>query len=620
MELSIATGVLCIAVGGIAAQWLAWRLRLPAIVLLFAVGLAVGPGLQILHPTADFGPGLRAVIGLAVAIVVFEGGLALDLRELGAAGEGVLRLTVLAVPVSWLLGTVAAHYLGAMGWGPAVLFGAITIVTGPTVVLPLLRHTRLQRRAASFLKWEAIVNDPIGALLAALMLEILAGGGDAHPLTGLVLRILLGIAVAAGLGVGTALILRWAFLRDQVPEILKTPILLATTLGIYAVSNVVMNDSGLIAATLFGVALVNLRVPGIAELRRFKEALVVLLVSALFIVLTADLNRNILGQISWPVVVLIGAMLFLVRPAAIFLATLNTHLTIEEKLLSAWIAPRGIVAAAVAGVAGLRLQTAGYPGASTVMPAVFLLIATTMVLHGFTLRPLARRLKLTLGEHPGLAIIGASDWTTDLAAALSGAGVPVLLVDIFPGALDRAHELALPTLQAEILSEQGAEALNGRAVDYLLAATPDDIYNGLVCARLGPELGHQRVFQLAPAGRRLDLQRGVSRDNRGKVFGPTLWDFAMFEDRAAQGWRFKIVESAVEPAAIGDADSVAFIVIHHRQGALHLASVEDRAPREPGPGDTVLVFAAPAPAVATEPDLAESPIGATGGTKPLPTH
>lgn len=592
MATEIAIGVLCIAVGGVAAQWLAWRLRLPAIVLLFAFGLAVGPGLQWLRPTAEFGSGLRPVVGLVVAIIVFEGGLALDFGELRAAGEGVLRLTVLAVPISWLFGTAAAHYLGRMGWGPAVLFGAITIVTGPTVVLPMLRQTRLQRRAAAFLKWEAIVNDPIGALLAALILAILVGQEGAGAALPLPLRILMGIAVATALGVGAALALRWAFLRDQVPEILKTPILLAITLGIYTVSNVVMSDSGLIAATLFGVALVNLRVPGITELRRFKEALVVLLVSALFVVLTADLDRQILGQISWSLWLLLGAMLFVVRPAAIFLATAGAQLSIEEKLLSAWVAPRGIVAAAVAGVAGLRLAAGGYAGGTTVMPAVFLLIAATMVVHGFTLGPLARRLRLTLGDRPGLAIVGAGDWTTDLAAALHRAEIPVLLVDIFPGALEAARGLGIPTLQAEILSEHGVEELQGRAVDYLLAATPDDIYNGLVCARFAPELGRQRVFQVAPAGRRLDLQRGVSRENRGLIFGPTMWDYAMFQDREAQGWRFKVVEKSSEPAALGAAEEAEFIVLR-RQGAMNVASVEDEAPFAPSPGETVLIFAAP---------------------------
>ena len=562
MNQGVAVAVLCVAVGGIAAQWLAWRVRLPAIVLLFAVGLVVGPGLQWLTPSHSFGPSLRPVVGLAVAIIVFEGGLALDFRELRAAGEGVLRLTALALPICWGLGAAAAHFIAGMAWGPAVLFGAITVVTGPTVVLPLLRHVRLKRRAASFLKWEAIVNDPIGAILAALVLEALVSGANGW-LAG---RLAAGIAVAVGLGIGAGLLVRLAFARDQLPEVLKTPALLALALGVDATANLVMDDAGLVAATVFGVTLANLHVPGTAELRRFKEALVVLIVSALFITLTADLDRGTLARLSWPIAALTLAMLVVVRPLTILLATARSGLTVPERLLTGWIAPRGIVAAAVAGIAGLRLQEAGYPGADQVMPAVFALIAATMVLHGFTLAPLANRLGLRLGDAPGLAILGASDWSTDLARVLHEAGVPVLLVDTFPGALNPARELEVPVLQAEMLSDRGEEKLQGHPVDYLLAATPDEMYNGLACTRMTPELGRQRVFQLAAAGRRVDALRGLSRELRGRILGNPPIDFDTLAERFAAGWRFSI-------GTAGEAR--AGLMVLNRSGALRLVTTED---------------------------------------------
>ena len=299
----MAIAVLSIVLGGVAAQWVAWRYQLPAIVLLFAFGLAVGPGLGLLHPSASLGVYLQPMVSLAVAIIVFEGGLALDFRELRAAGGGVLRLTALALPINWGLGTLAAHYVGQLGWGPALLFGAITVVTGPTVVLPLLRHTRLQQRTASFLRWEAILNDPVGAILATLVLQILLISGDAHATEFGVLigRLLLSVAASAALGVLPALLVRNLFLRDLMPEILKTPVLLALALSVNAVANLIMDGAGLMAATAFGVALANLGVPGLADLRRFKESLVVLVVSALFITLTADLQRAVLGRLSWPI-------------------------------------------------------------------------------------------------------------------------------------------------------------------------------------------------------------------------------------------------------------------------------------------------------------------------------
>jgi NhaP-type Na+/H+ or K+/H+ antiporter len=491
-----------------------------------------------------------------------------------------------------MLGTIAAHFVGDMSWGPAVLFGAITVVTGPTVVLPLLRQTRLQRRAASFLKWEAIVNDPIGAILAAVVLEILVGHSGAV-FAG---QIIAALAIAVALGIAAGLVVRWALLHDQIQEVLKTPLIIALTLGIFTISNLVMVDSGLVAATIFGAALANMHVPGLAALRRFKESLVVLLVSALFIVLTSDLSRSMLMQLSWPIFRLTLAMLFVVRPAAIMLATWRSRLSKQERILSGWIAPRGIVAAAVAGVVGLRLQSAGYATGALVMPSVFALIAATMVLHGFTLRPLAQRLRLTLSDEPGLAIIGASEWSTDMAAALTRTGVPVLLVDIFPGALDQARELKLSVLQAEVLSEQGSEELDGRAVDYLLAMTPDDIYNGLVCARLAPELGLQHVLQLAPERGRLDLRRGLSRESRGKVLGDASWNYAMFEERYQHGWRFSIkVIEAGEISSCVETDGPIELLVIRNHGHLIFPSVEEDLHPVPHIGDKVLMFSGAGP-------------------------
>ena len=600
MQEGVAIGVLCVLGGGVAAQWIAWRLRLPAIVLLFALGLLLGPVFGIIHPSATFGRFLSPAIGLAVAIIVFEGGLALDFREWRAAGEGVLRLTAIALPINWGLGTLAAHYVGQLGWGPAFLFGAITVVTGPTVVLPLLRHTRLQRRTAAFLRWEAILNDPVGAILATLVLQVLlmrTGDRTGAVLTGILPHMLFSMAVAIAAGILPALAVRAAFLRDQMPEILKTPVLLALALLVYSGCNIVMEGAGLMASTVFGMALTNLKVPGIADLRRFKESLVVLMVSALFVILTADLDRAVLARLSWPIVGLTLCLLFVVRPLAIFVSTARSSLTGAERLLAAWIAPRGIVAAAVAGVAGLRLQQAGYPTAELVMPAVFATIAATMVLHGFSLRPLARRLKLTLSNTPGIAVVGASGWSTDLVGVLNRLEVPVLLVDTFPGALAVARAGQVPVLQAELLSQHGQHGLEESPVDYLIAATPDPIYNGLICARLAPELGRERVFQISPGSGRLDLYRGLSRDARGKVLGEEGWDFELLDRLHRQGWRFEAV-TAADAAAGGPSPALPLLILRSG-GSIAVHSAEDVAPVLPAEGDVVVTLRPPV----VEPDV-----------------
>ncbi len=524
MSHAVATAVLCIAVAGVGAQWVAWRLRLPAIVLLFVFGLMIGPVLQIFEPATAFGPALRPLVGLAVAIVVFEGGLALEFRELRAAGDGVLRLTVVALPISFGLASLAAHLVGRLPWGPALLYGAITVVTGPTVVLPLLRNTRLQARTASFFKWEAIVNDPVGALMAAVVLAVMIAGG--RPGTSLAFDVVEGLVAAGALGFGAALLFKYLIDHDLVQESLKTPMLISFALGVYVLSNLVMEETGLAAATILGIALANMTIRGLAELIRIKESLVVLIVSALFIVLTANLNRSLFTQLSLPIYLLTAVMIFVVRPLTIALATLGSDLSLKERLLTGWIAPRGIVAAAVASVAGGRLSAAGHAGGELVMPAVFTLIASTMILHGFSLAPLARKLRLTLGDKPTLAIVGATPWTETLAQTLRKAGTPVLLIDTYPGALDEARGKGIPTLRAELLSSGGVESLREHRIDYLFAATQNDIYNSLVCSKLAPELGRGKIFQLAAAGEPHEEHEATDKEWRGHVVGIPPLNFA----------------------------------------------------------------------------------------------
>ena len=590
MDTNVAVSVLCIAVAGVAAQWLAWRMRLPAIVLLFAVGLTVGPALEILQPVRDFGGALRPLIGLAVAVVVFEGGLALNFRELRAAGEGVLRLTALALPISFVLASAAAYLLTGMPLGIAVLFGAITVVTGPTVVLPLLRHTRLQPRAASFLKWEAIVNDPVGALLAAIVLAALLANGHGGTVA-LALKSTAGLAVAVGLGVGAGFLVRAMFVNDQAPEPLRTPILLALVFGVYAVSNLVMDEAGLAAATIFGITLANLRIPGLSELARFKEALVVLLVSALFIVLTASLGRGLLSELSWRLLLLTLAMLFVIRPLAIVLATWRSNLTWQERVLAGWIAPRGIVAAAVAGVASTQLAADGIAGANELMPAIFAIIAATMVLHGFTLAPVARVLGLSLGDLPTLGIVGSTGWTIEVADTLRRAGIAVLLIDTYPGALAGARARDLPVLQVELLSEHGEHTLDSFRLDYLLFATPDDVYNSMVSIRLAPELGRHRVFQVASEGFEHDEWEGHSREWRGEVAGSPALSFAEFRRRHRLGWKFAVTEQLDDLDRPPPEDAIQLLRIR-RNGALAMISVEG-SPASPNTGDRLLMFVPP---------------------------
>ncbi|MBS0983532.1 sodium:proton antiporter [Gluconobacter cerinus] len=607
MQYDIFIGIASTFGAGMLAQWVAWRFRLPAIVLLFTIGLLFGPGLGIVHPSETMGWVFRPLVSLLVAIVVFEGGMALDIRQLREAGEGVARLTMLALPINWVLGSLAAHYVAHLEWGTSMLFGAIIVVTGPTVVLPLLRSAKLQPRVAAFLRWEAIVNDPLGAILAAVVLQLMLLHVDLH--TGVFFTHTLPDLLAAATesisaGILPAYLIRYLFTRDMMPEILKTLVLISMALLIFTACNLEMEGAGLVAVTIFGMALTNLHIPGVAELRRIKESMVVLVVSVLFILLTADLHRDVLKHLSIPILMLTLVVLFVVRPVGIFFSTLGTSMPWKERLFVGWIAPRGIVAAAVAGAAGIRLKETGYQSADLIMPAVFAVIAVTMILHGFSLRPIARALKLTLSNDPAIAILGASKWSIDLAACLHRENIPVLLVDNRSSALMAAAQLDIPVLRTELLSQHGQEALEERPADYLIATTGDGIYNGMICGHLAPAMGRERVFQISPGVARLDFYHGLSRDSRGKVLGEPAWNYTLFDTLFEQGWRF-VSRAANEANAAGfGADDNRLDILVSRRSAILIRSAEDPTVITPMPGDLMISMVPPTDTPHTEEEAA----------------
>ncbi|QDH26000.1 sodium:proton antiporter [Neokomagataea tanensis] len=597
MPYDIFIGIALTFGAGILAQWAAWKLRLPAIVLLFTIGLIIGPGLGLLHPSESMGWVFRPLVSLLVAIVVFEGGMALDIRQLRDAGDGVSRLTMVALPINWILGSLAARYVAHLEWGTSLLFGAIIVVTGPTVILPLLRSAKLKPRLAAFLRWEAIVNDPLGAILAAVVLQLLILHVDVHTsvfFTDTLPDLLTATGLSVVAGIAPAYMIRTLFVRDLMPEILKTPALLSVALVLFSACNMEMEGAGLIAVTVFGMALTNLHIPGLAELRRTKESLVVLVVSVLFILLTADLQRGALAHLSIPIMALTLVVLFVVRPVGIFLATLGSDMTWRERVFVGWIAPRGIVAAAVAGAAGIRLHDSGYHSADLIMPAVFSVIAVTMLLHGFSLRPLARAMKLSFSSEPALALVGASSWSINLALTLKEQNIPVLLVDSRASALMPAARQKISVLRAELLSQHGQEALEERPADYLISTTADGIYNGMICGHLAPALGRERVFQISPGVSRLDLYHGLSRDARGKVLGEPAWNFTLFESLFDQGWRFTAQTSTEDTSStFGKRENRLDLLFIRRKTGIFILSAEDLNPASPVAGDILISMVPP---------------------------
>ncbi|MGB8274930.1 MAG: sodium:proton antiporter, partial [Alphaproteobacteria bacterium] len=477
MEEILVYQIALVGVAGVGAQWLAWRLHLPGIVLLAIAGVLAGPVFHLIDPHRDLGVIFAPLVAVAVAVILFEGGLSLSLTELRGAGPAVRRLLAIGIPVTWLLSTLAGHYVAALSWPVATLFGAILVITGPTVVVPLIRQAKLTPRVSSVLKWEAIVNDPIGAVLAVLVFEIIAAGGSGTPTARSLVQFLIGAVGAVALGVAAGRLLARAFHAGHVPEFLKAPAILCAVLVCFAVPNGIQAESGLVAAAVFGAVLAHTGIASIAEMRRFKEYLTVLLVGGVFVLLTATLRPGDLLGLGWRTWAFVGAVLFLIRPLAALTALYGTPLSWQERAMVAWIAPRGVVAVAVTGFFGPILVELGYADAAVLVPLSFAVVFATVIAHGFSIGWLGRRLGLAAAARNGVLIVGANPWSTALAKALMSRKITVRIADTAWMHLGDARRAGIPVYYGEVLSEPTAQTLDLTGIGYLIAATDNDAYN-----------------------------------------------------------------------------------------------------------------------------------------------
>jgi NhaP-type Na+/H+ or K+/H+ antiporter len=526
---------------GVGSQWLAWRLQLPAIVLMLVAGLAIGPATGILVPERDIGPLLQPMIAIAVAIILFEGGLTLNLHGLGDAKRGVLRLVLVGAPLGWALSAAALHYIAGLSWPVAAVFGGIMIVTGPTVIAPLLRQARLARRPAVLLQWEAIVNDPIGALAAVLAYEAIVVAQSGLQLSEALWVLAFGIAVAGAVGVAAGYLTVIAFRRGWVPEYMKVPVLFVLVLAAFVGTNMLLEESGLLAVTVMGVVIANADLAAFTELRRFKEHATVLLVSGVFILLAASMDVETLSLLNWRAMAFVAAVILLVRPLTVLVSLLYSGVPRNERLLVALTGPRGVVLVAVAGLFGDKLAVLGFEDAELVAPLAFALVAVTVVLHGFTLAPLARRLGLAGAETPGLLIVGGSRFATSLAQSLAKRDIPVLITDPNWSRLRQARDAGVQTFYGDILSEAAEQRLEFVSYQLLLAASDNDAYNTLVATDLGPEFGREKVWQLPRAN---DQANGGSRRHSlpatlgGRRLASGL-SFTEIDRRMGKGWQVR---------------------------------------------------------------------------------
>ncbi|PNG83825.1 K(+)/H(+) antiporter NhaP2 [Pseudomonas putida] len=423
-----------LSVGGIGAaalacQWLAWRLKLPAILFLLLAGILAGPALGWLDPEALFGPLLMPLVSLAVALILFEGSLTLHLSQWREIGSVVHRLVTVGALVTWLVIALATHWLLGFDWPLAILFGTLTLVTGPTVIVPMLRVVRPKSAIANILRWEGIMIDPIGALLAVVVYSFIIASAEGNGLSQSLITFAGVIFCGTALGAAGGWVLGQIMREQWLPEYLHNLASLAAVLGIFIAANQIVHESGLLAVTVMGMWLANMRGVDVRQILHFKENLSVLLISGLFILLAARLDLHALLGLGPAVLALLLVIQLLARPLNVWLATLGSTLNWRERALLAWIAPRGIVAAAVSAIFAIRLHQAGHQDALLLVPLTFAVIIGTVVLQSATARPLARLLKVAEPAPSGFLIVGANEPARAIAKALQQLGCRVLLTD-----------------------------------------------------------------------------------------------------------------------------------------------------------------------------------------------
>ena len=527
---------------GIIAQWVAWRLKLPAILPLILIGLTVGPiatlytedGSKLIEPIWNGkkglfpGEGLYYFVSLAISIILFEGGLTLKRAEIRNVGPVITKLITVGSLVTFFGASVAARYIFNLSWQLCFLFSALIIVTGPTVITPILRNIPLKKDVSTVLKWEGILIDPIGALAAVLVFEFISvGEGSAFTQTALIEfgKILL---FGTTFGFTFAHALAFAIKKNLIPHYLMNVVSLSVVLLVFVESDIFAHESGLLAVVVMGMVLGNMNLPNIKELLYFKESLSVLLISILFILLAANINMPDLQLLySWKTALLFLSVVFIIRPIGVFISTQGSGLKFNEKMFIGWVGPRGIVAAGIASLFGSKLLTKGEPGAEYITPLVFMIVLGTVLFNATTARLFAKLVGVFLKKSEGILIIGASSFSRLIGSYLKENNRHVVLIDNNTTHIEKSKMLGLEAFSANIYSDTLTDNIELNDVGYLMALTGNTDINRLAIAKFKDQFGENGAFRLADTDEIKNLENEVKKE----LFSPK-YDFIQLMETA----------------------------------------------------------------------------------------
>ena len=517
---------------GILAQWVAWKFKIPAILPLILIGLLVGPiaaaylsddGTKWIEPIWNGekglfpGDNLYYFVSLAISIILFEGGLTLKRNEIKNVGPVITKLITLGSAITFLGAGIVAHFVFGLGWDLSFLFSGLIIVTGPTVITPILRNIPLKKDVSTVLKWEGILIDPIGALVAVLVFEFISvGGGGGFTKTALIefgKILLFGTTFGFTFAHGLAYLIN----KKLIPHYLLNVVSLSTVLLVFVESEVFAHESGLLAVVVMGMVLGNGKLKNIKELLYFKESLSILLISMLFILLAANINiEDLMLLYTWKTAVLFSIVVFVIRPLAVFASTYKSNLEFKEKLFISWVGPRGIVAAGIASLFGSKLLKEGVEGAEYITPLVFMIVLGTVLLNATTARLFAKMVGVFLKSSDAILIVGASDPVRLIARFLTDKGKRVILIDANKNFIEKALEDGLEALNVNVYDDDLTDNIELNDVGYLLAITASDAVNKHALSTFSELFGEHGSFKLATS----DEAKHATIEERKSFFTP----------------------------------------------------------------------------------------------------
>lgn len=578
-------------------QWAAWRIKLPAILFLLAAGIIGGPVLHLFDPELLMGELFFPFVQLSVAIILFEGSITLKFREILGLEKVVRNMLTFGLVITWGVSTLAARLLIGVSWEMAFLFGALTVVTGPTVIAPMIRAVRPTPALANILRWEGIVIDPIGAALAVLVYEFIiaetlqqAWGATLFTFAEIVL---IGGCIGAGSGYLFGLILR----NRLLPEFLQNVATLSLIFVSFVLANSLQHESGLVAVTVLGMWLGNMRGVMLDDIMHFKETLSLLLLSLLFLMLTARLDVSAMVELGWAGLLVFLVVQFIARPLSVLASVYNSKLSKAEKLFLAWIAPRGIVAAAISSLFAIRLEAAGFSDARFLVPLTFTVIIGTVVLQSLTALPLARFLKVAEPDPQGFLIVGAHRIGRAIGRVLRTNDVPVLLADTNEERVEEAQKDGLEVYHGSPISEHADRHMNLDGIGRMIALTPNRGANVAAAMHYRAELGRNNVFVLhttSDENLKKSKERPAKRDTG--LFLEESLTYGQLDTMIKKGGR-------VEKVLLDDADSYENIAAAYEQsGAVILFFIDDKSNiyvnnedknTKPQPGWSLIVLVPP---------------------------